>query len=249
MALISIKELSLDKRLSSVSLDLQEGEVLGLIGPNGAGKTSLLHCLAGIEAYQGEIHLKQQSLKKYSDTERARLLGLLPQGCQSAWSLRVRDVISLGRLPWQDEDHTKILAAAQMTGVDQWLNHAVDQLSGGEQLRVWLARVLAGEPQIVLADEPLASLDLYYQCHVLSLLRDYVKVRPEGKAVRSVMVSLHDLSMAARYCDRLCLLHQGHVWALGRPEEVLTQQNIFDVYQVNSRVDLLADPPVVSVLG
>lgn len=249
MAVITIKDLSLDKRLKSIHLDLQEGEVLGLIGPNGAGKTSLLHCLAGIESFQGEILLKQQPLNTFSDTARARRLGLLPQGSQSAWSLRVRDVISLGRLPWQDEDPAKIIAAAELTGVDQWMNHLVDQLSGGEQLRVWLARVFAGEPEILLADEPLASLDLYYQCRVLSLLRDYVKARPEGKASRSVMVSLHDLSMAARYCDRLCLLHQGRVWSLGRPDEVLTQQNLLDVYQVNCQIDLNAVPPVVSVLG
>lgn len=249
MALVELHKVSLDKRLDDVSLDLQSGEVLGLIGPNGAGKTSLLHCLAGIEPYQGDIHLLDRSLTHFSHLERARLMGLLPQGCQSAWSLSVHDVISLGRLPWQDEDPEKILDAAKATGVEGWLNHSVDQLSGGEQLRVWLARVLAGEPKILLADEPLASLDLYYQCQVLSLLRDYAHLNTPNESDQSVIVSLHDLSMAARYCDRLCLLHHGKVFALGSPSEVLTEANLLEVYQVKAQIDLLADPPIISVIG
>lgn len=243
MALITLKNVCLDQRLAAVSLDLHAGEVLGLIGPNGAGKTSLLHCIAGIESFQGDIFLQGQALHQHSALSKARLLGLLPQGCQSAWSLRVRDIISLGRLPWQDDSPEKIRRAAEMTGVFAWLDHPVDQLSGGEQVRVWLARVLAGEPSVLLADEPLASLDLYYQIHVLSLLREY------SQQQRGVILSMHDLAMAARVCDRICLMHQGQVFALGTPEEVLTAENIMAVYQVEVHLDLTATPPVVSVLG
>lgn len=249
MAVMTLRNLTLDKRLESVDLDVQAGEVLGLIGPNGAGKTSLLHCLAGIESGQGEITLFDQPLADYSNTSRAQLLALLPQRCQSAWSLTARDVISLGRLPWQDEDQQKITAAAELTGVSAWLDLPVDKLSGGELLRVWLARVLAGEPQILLADEPLASLDLYYQCHVLSLLRDYTRQDHPKYPNRSVLVSIHDLSMAARFCDRLCLMHQGRVFALGSPGEVLTEEKLLNVYRVQTAINLESNPPVVSVIG
>lgn len=243
MALIALKNVSLDQRLAAISLDLHAGEVLGLIGPNGAGKTSLLHCLAGIESCQGDIFLHDHALNQHTALSRARLLGLLPQGCQSAWSLRVRDIISLGRLPWQDEDPDKIRHAAEITGVLEWLDHPVDQLSGGEQARVWLARVLAGEPSVLLADEPLASLDLYYQVHVLSLLRKY------SRHQRGVILSMHDLSMAARVCDRICLMHQGRIYALGTPKDVLTPENLMAVYQVSVHLDLAATPPIVSVIG
>ncbi|WP_417579167.1 ABC transporter ATP-binding protein [Nitrincola sp.] len=243
MALIEMLGVTLDQRLSGVDLDLRPGEMLGLIGPNGAGKTSLLHCLAGVETCKGDIHLLGESLQDYPINARARLLGLLPQRCQSAWSLSVRDIICLGRLPWGDDNPSVVAQVAEITGVSDWLDHPVDQLSGGEQSRVWLARVLAGEPRVLLADEPLASLDLYYQCHVLALLRRYAQ---EEKAV---MLSVHDLSMAARYCDRLCLLHQGRVFALGTPAEVLTYENLLAVYQVQVQLDLAATPPIVSVLG
>lgn len=243
MALIEVSGLTVDTRLKAIDLAVQPGEMLGLIGPNGAGKTTLLHCLAGIEPYQGDIQLHDAPLEKLSVQQRARQIGLLPQRCQSAWALSVRDIISLGRLPWGDESKTPVERVAHQTGVTQWLDQPVDKLSGGEQARVWLARVLAGEPQLLLADEPLASLDLYYQCRVLELLRHYAQQH------HGVIVSLHDLAQAARYCDRLCLLHRGQVYAQGTPAEVLTVDNLRAVYQVEACVDLQAHPPIISVIG
>lgn len=243
MALIEASGLSVDTRLKAVGLTVQSGEMLGLIGPNGAGKTTLLHCLAGIEPCQGEVHLQNTPLEQFSVQQRARQIGLLPQRCQSAWALSVRDIVGLGRLPWGDESNEQVEWAAHQTGVTQWLDQPVDKLSGGEQARVWLARVLAGNPQLLLADEPLASLDLYYQCRVLELLRSY------AQEARGVIVALHDLAQAARYCDRLCMLHQGQVYAQGTPEQVLTVENLRAVYQVEASVDLQIQPPVISVIG
>lgn len=243
VALIEVQQLQLPGRLQPLDFQLQPGELLGLIGPNGAGKSSLLHCLAGIEPGQGEIRLQGRELQQWSPQTRAQQIGLLPQRCQSAWALKVADIIALGRLPWGDEDADAIARAAQLAGVEQWLQRPVARLSGGEQARVWLARVLAGEPQLLLADEPLASLDLYYQCRVLECLRAY------ASGERAVILSLHDLSLAARSCDRLCLLDQGRVHALGTPAQVLTVENLRAVYGIEAQIDLQAEPPLVVALG
>lgn len=239
MELINIHQLGMGQRLQDVSLTLHKGEVLGILGANGAGKSTLLHCLAGIEDYRGEICLQGQPLSKIPERQRAQQIGFLPQSSQSAWALSVRDVISLGRLPWGDENAEAVVQAADATGVTDWLERPVDRLSGGQQARVWLARVLAGQPKVLLADEPVASLDLNQQQHVLRLLRDY------ARSGRGVMLSIHDLSLAARYCDRLCLLHEGRLLALGPVADVLTAGNLQLAFGVDARIDLQAEPPIV----
>ncbi|PSL12207.1 iron complex transport system ATP-binding protein [Marinobacterium halophilum] len=242
MAVIRIEQLQLDSRLAGVSLNLKPGELFGVIGPNGSGKSSLLECIAGLQRYTGDIHLDEHNLAHMPGQARARRIALLPQRCQSAWALKVADVIALGRLPWGDEDADIIARAARQTGVFEWFDARVDHLSGGEQARVWLARVLAGRPEVILADEPLASLDLHYQQRVLELLRDY------ARAERSVLLSIHDLTLAAQWCDRLVLLDSGRVHAIGTPETVLTPDNIRHVYDVEVEVDFSASRPSVRVL-
>jgi iron complex transport system ATP-binding protein len=242
MALITIEQLQLDRRLAGINLDLQPGELLGVIGPNGAGKSSLLECIAGLQPYIGRIELEGEDLNRLHGLKRARRIALLPQRCQSAWALKVADVIALGRLPWGDEDAGLIELAAEHTGVSEWLDSRVDHLSGGEQARVWLARVLAGQPDIILADEPLASLDLHYQQRVLELLRKH------AQAQRSVILSLHDLNLAAHWCDRLVLLDAGRIHAIGTPQQVLTPEAIRQVYEVEAEVDFSRDQPLIRVL-
>lgn len=239
MDLISIQHLGVGQRLMDVDLNLKAGEMLGIIGANGAGKSTLLHCLAGIQAHQGDIRLAGTAIKTLPQRQRAQQLGFLPQSSTSAWALTVRDVISLGRLPWGDDNADAIAQAAAVAGVDSWLGRQVDQLSGGQQARVWLARVLAGQPRVILADEPVASLDLFQQQNVLRLLRRY------ARSGRAVMLSIHDLSLAARYCDRLCLLHEGRLLALGTPAEVLTRHHLQQAFQIDAHIDLESDPPVI----
>jgi len=243
MALIEIEQLQLDSRLAAINLSLEPGELLGVIGPNGAGKSSLLECIAGLQPYGGRIALEGQDLSRLHGLKRARRIALLPQRCQSAWALKVADVIALGRLPWGDEDAALIEQAAQHTGVAEWMDSRVDHLSGGEQARVWLARVLAGQPDLILADEPLASLDLYYQQRVLELLRKH------AQSQRSVILSIHDLNLAAHWCDRLVLLDSGRVHAIGTPRQVLTPESIRQVYDVDAEVDFSREQPLIRVLG
>lgn len=239
MELISVSQLSVDRRLQGISLNLCAGEVLGILGANGAGKSTLLHCLAGIQEYQGEVLLQGHPLTRVPERQRAQQVGFLPQSSQSAWALSVRDVISLGRLPWGDSNTEAIVQAATATGVTDWLERPVDRLSGGQQARVWLARVLAGQPRVLLADEPVASLDLRQQQVVLDLLRDY------AAGGCGVMLSIHGLSLAARYCDRLALLHEGRLLALGGVAEVLTVEYLQQAFAVDAYIDLQGQPPIV----
>lgn len=241
MALIRTQHVNLGARLTDVSLTLAPGEMLGVIGPNGAGKSSLLQCLAGLLPCQGEVLLAGQPLAAMPARHRAQQLGYLPQACDSAWSLSVADIVALGRLPWGDQDREAMERAMTQSGVLALQGRKVDHLSGGEQARVWLARVLAGQPRVLLADEPIASLDLYHQRRVMDVLRRY------AHAERAVVLALHDLSLAARYCDQLCLLDQGRVHALGTPAEVLTEANLSAVFRVPVHVDLSASPPVIVV--
>jgi len=243
MDLMQVQALSLEQRLVSVGLELGPGELLGIIGPNGAGKSSLLETLAGIHPCTGVIRFEDEPVDRLDPLERARKIAFLPQRSNTAWALKVRDVIALGRLPWGDESHAIIARAARATGVEEWLDEPVDRLSGGEQARVWMARLLAGEPRVILADEPLASLDLYYQQQILGLLRDYTSRE------RGVMLSLHDLSLAAGWCDRVVLLEAGRVVDVGTPQEVLTAQNLQQVFRVQADIDFSSAIPSLRMQG
>lgn len=237
MNTLDVQGLRVDTRLADISFQLQAGEMLGLIGPNGAGKSTLLNCLANLQPYQGSVLFDGHAVAALSARERAQKIGFLPQAGASAWALRVADVVALGRLPWGDTDARAMQNAVELSGIETLLSRTVDQLSGGEQARVWLARVLAGEPEIVLADEPIASLDLFYQRNIMASLRRY------ASAGRAVVLAIHDLGFAARYCDRLCLLKNGRVRALGLPSDVLTEARVYEVFGVETEIDLQANPP------
>jgi len=239
MALIEVRDLTLQKRLACVSFTLPPGEMLGIIGPNGAGKSSLLQSLAGLLPAKGEINFKERPLHTLDDEERARNIGYLPQFCDSAWALAVEEIVALGRLPWRDRDQSIIRDAMRETGIEAMASSRINQLSGGEQARVWLARVLAGTPNLILADEPIASLDLYYQAKIMDALSQHVN------GTRGVILAIHDLSLAARYCDRFCLLKEGKIHAFGKPEEVLTEEILSDAFAVPIHVDLDNSPPII----
>ena len=239
MELMHARNLCVAERLHGVDLTLNAGEVVGIIGPNGSGKSTLLNCLAGVQRHHGQVNISGRPSQQLSPSQRAQQVALLPQASQSAWALDVESIVTLGRLPWGDEDRDKIHHAMHQAGVWQWRSRRIDQLSGGEQTRVWLARVLAGEPQVLIADEPIASLDLYYQRHILELLKAY------ASEARGVLVSIHDLALAARYCDRLCLMHEGRLYHSGTPQQVLTAAHLAEVFNVDVHVDFSVQPPII----
>ena len=239
MALIEARNLTLENRLDSVSFAMEPGEMLAVIGPNGAGKSSLLQSLAGLLPTEGDIFLSNTPLRALKPTDRARQIGFLPQFCDSAWALAVEEIVALGRLPWHDRDVEAIQQAMRETGTEGMAQKNINQLSGGEQARVWLARVLASTPHIIVADEPVANLDLYYQAKIMNILRQHTS---EG---RGVILAIHDLALAARYCDRFCLLKQGRIHAFGPPETVLTEVALSDAFGVPIHVDLTHSPPII----
>jgi iron complex transport system ATP-binding protein len=198
-----------------------------------------LNAIGGLLDSSGEIELSGQNIDQLSRVERARKVALQPQFVESVWALSVHDIVSMGRLPWGDSDQKIIHRVMQQTKIQDFAQRHVNELSGGERARVWLARVLANQPRVLLVDEPVANLDIHYQQEVMQILVDYAN---EGHAV---IIAIHDLSLAARYCDRLCLLHRGQQIKTGKVEAVLNSQVLFPVFDVDVYVDLQNSPPVV----
>ena len=223
--------------LAAVELMVEPGEVVGLLGPNGAGKTSLLRALARLDRPAGgRIMLEGRPLDSFGRAELARLLAFLPQPPETAWPITVENLVGLGRLPFQpalgrptEVDREATEHAISACGLDAFRDRPVTMLSAGEASRAFLARALAGRPRLLLADEPTANLDPAHQITAMTVLREVAK---EGG---SVVMAQHDLPLAARYCDRLILLGGGRVVAQGRPEEVLTSDNLAAVFGIRGR--------------
>ncbi len=239
MDMMTIRQLSVAQRLRDFSIDIRCGEMLGVIGPNGAGKSTLLSAIAGLLDYQGEIHIGATDLAALEPYQRARKVALQPQFIETAWALSVHDVVSLGRLPWGDSDQHIIIDAMRQAEVEALAQRPVDLLSGGEKARVWLARVLANQAQFLLVDEPVANLDLNHQQQAMTLLKSYAQ---QGHAV---VIAIHDLSLAARFCDQLCLVNGGRQVCNGKVEAVLTEVQLTPVFETEVFIDLAAQPPVV----
>lgn len=239
MDLMTLQNLCVKERIVDINLHLIKNQIMGLIGPNGAGKSTLLNAIAGALEYSGQVRLSGEDIRCMSPDIKAQRIALQPQFIESAWALSVHDIVSMGRIPWGDSDQQIIHRVMQQANVEQFARRRVNELSGGERARVWLARVLANEPQILLVDEPVANLDIHYQQQVMQMLREF------AQAGHTVLIAIHDLSLAARYCDRLCLLHQGKQVVTGSVKQVLHSELLSTVFDVPVYVDLKNNPPVV----
>jgi iron complex transport system ATP-binding protein len=222
--------------LHEVSLSLHRQHLVALVGPNGAGKTTLLRALAGLQSSTGAIHVAGDTLASLSLRERAKRFGYLPQGHVVHWPLDVKDVVALGRYPHGATDPARLTSsdkaaverAMQATDVVAFADRRVTELSGGERSRVALARVLAVEAPIVLADEPTASLDPRYQIDVMTNLRD---VANSGVLV---IVVTHDLGLAARFADTVLVMSDGRLAAQGAPRQALSDDIVANVFRIST---------------
>ncbi|MDR7155974.1 iron complex transport system ATP-binding protein [Sphingobium xenophagum] len=236
--------------LHDIDATLAPGALIGIIGPNGAGKSTLVRAMLGlINTTRGRVTIDGRAIATLPPRERARAIAYLPQGQTLHWPLSVERLVALGRLPHLGPmsrigaaDHDAIGAAMARTDVAHLAGRIATELSGGERARVMLARALAvGAPGLAV-DEPLAALDPGHQIDVMQMLAR------EAQVGGLVIAVLHDLSMAARYCDRLLLLDRGTLVADGAPDAVLTQDRLRAVYGITSRIDLTATPPLVAPL-
>lgn len=223
--------------VQDLSFQVQSGELLALIGPNGAGKSTVLRALAQLLPHQGRVLLDGEDLARLAPHQRARRLAYLAQGDQVAWPLQVRDFVALGRLPHQGRWRLASASKTDQNAVDAALSamHLTDMaerhlhaLSGGERARARLARAMAVQAPLLLADEPVAALDPYHQLSVMELLR------AQCNTGHAVVVVLHDLTLASRFCDRVLLLQGGRAVACGAPRHVLTPAHLQRVYQVQA---------------
>lgn len=223
--------------LRGISAACPPGRITALVGPNGAGKTSLLTCLAGLHAPdKGQALLEEIPVISLPDQTRARRIGYLPQGQEVHWDISVRALVALGRFAHRsrfaaesDADRAAIARAMSAMQVDDFADRPVATLSGGERARALLARVLAGQPDWLLADEPLANLDIGHQQQVLHALR---AIAAQGTGV---VIVLHDLNHALSVADEAILLDKGRIAATGPCDKVLTPERISAVYGLSVR--------------
>jgi iron complex transport system ATP-binding protein len=238
--LLEVRELTLVTAgrtlLQPCSFTLARGELLGIIGPNGAGKSSLLKALAGLlQPHAGAILLDGTPLASFSATERARRLAYLEQQPQASWPLAARDIVALGLLnrgPSGTDAQSCIAAAMNAAGCAALAERQFHTLSAGERLQVHLGRLFASDTPLILADEPTAALDLWHQHHLLRTLRAQCQ---RGKGM---VVVLHDLALAARYCSRLLLFDHGALVRDGSAATVLQPELLERCYRVRARFDV-----------
>jgi iron complex transport system ATP-binding protein len=219
--------------LRNISLDVNAGEVLALIGPNGVGKSTLLRACSGtLKPIGGCVLIDGQDVHRLRVEDRAKLIAVVPQAVRLPEIFNVFETVLMGRTPYvgwlgreSEKDRLAVEAALDRTYTLDLADRPIGELSGGEQQRVMIARALAQSARILLLDEPTAHLDLKHQASVLSLVSDLAHA--ENYAV---LIALHDLNLAAQYADRVALLSNGSVAAIGTPEEVLTEENLSPAY-------------------
>jgi len=223
--------------LENISMDLDRSEVIGIVGPNGAGKSTLIRCIDRIlTPRDGIILLDENDISKMTRMEIAKEMGYVPQTTARVFPATVFDTVLMGRRPhlgWKssEEDIDKVLEVLELLGIMEFAMRDFNEISGGQQQKVLIARALAQEADILLLDEPTSNLDIRHQLEVMDIMKGIVK----RKGI-SEIVAIHDLNLASRYTDRLLMMNGGRIFAAGNPESVLTVENIRRAYGVEALV-------------
>jgi len=234
--------------IEDLSLTLQKGKITALIGPNGCGKSTLLKSLSRInKAANGQVLLNNKSLDDFADKQLAQLMSLLPQVLITPEGITVQRLVEYGRSPYLShwgklgtEDKEKVQQAMQETGVVEFAKQPVESLSGGQRQRAWIAMILAQDTDIVMLDEPTTYLDLSHQIELMKLMQ---AMKNKGK---TVIVVLHDLNQACRYCDHLVVMKDGNLIVEGEPDDIFTETMLHDVFSLQAKVikDPIANTPM-----
>jgi len=235
--------------LKDICIELAASEMLSVIGPNGAGKSTLLRCIDRILSPQkGCILLDGQNIKKMSRMELAKKMGYIPQSATQVFPATVFDVVLMGRRPhigWRsgEEDTEKVLETLQLLNIEDLSMRDINELSGGQQQKVFIACALTQEPDVLLLDEPTSNLDIRHQLEVMDIIKNIVR----EKKISAIM-AIHDLNLAARYADRIIMMNSGKIFSAGDPVSVLTPDNIKEVYGVEAEViDKRGRPHIVPI--
>jgi iron complex transport system ATP-binding protein len=225
--------------LSDISLDFQAGEFTGVIGPNGSGKSTLLKLIGGILPSPPEtVFFKNHELSHYKKKDLAVSIAWIPQEKQMAFSFKVIDIVLMGRHPYLsplsfegENDYQIAEEAMKQTQVLEFANRSFNEISGGEKQRVMIASAISQKPELMLLDEPTSALDIKYQVEILNILKQL----NEGEN-KSLILAMHDLHLASKFCRRLVLLKEGRVFCEGPPAEVLKKEILEEVYEVKVKI-------------
>lgn len=222
--------------IHNIHLNITAGETVAIVGPNGAGKTSLLKCLYGeYTNYNGNIYLNGKSLKTFNNKEIAKKIAVVSQQSESVFNLTVLDIVTMGLIPHKglfdintDVDRHNIKQSLIKVDLIKKQHQLFSTLSGGEQQRVLIARAIVQSPDILMMDEPTNHLDMYYQ-HQILMLAKTLNI--------TLLITIHDLNLAAQYCDRVIMLNNGRLIADDTPEHVFTSEKLTDVYKLECHID------------
>jgi iron complex transport system ATP-binding protein len=238
MEILKVNNLCIDfenrEILKNISLHVKQGEILGVIGPNGSGKTTLFRSICGsLKPKSGNVIFNDKDISEYSAGEISKNISAIPQMVQILYPFTVEEFVLMGRFPHsgrygysQEKDYAVMNRVIEMTDIGSIRNRRMSELSGGERQRVIIAQGFVQEANFMMLDEPTAHLDIYHQVQLLNLLDKY-----NNECGVTILVVLHDLNLAASYCDRLVLMKKGAIYKEGSVAEVLTYQNIEEVYQ------------------
>jgi iron complex transport system ATP-binding protein len=241
--------------LKNIDFSVRKGEFLGIVGPNGSGKTTLLKSILNyLKPASGSVHVNGMDVESLGSRELARIMAVVSQVISVSFEFSVEDIVMMGRTPYingseKQEDYEIAREAMKKTSTYEFRDRPVTQLSGGELQRVIIARAFAQSPMILLLDEPTSHLDIAHQIDILGLVKE------ASRNDMSVIAVIHDLNLAAYYCDRICLLKEGQIVAAGQPDTVLTPKNLH--YAFNIQIDVSVSPttrslyimPVLEPLG
>ncbi len=243
---LSVKNIdfSYDRKeiLKDISFDVQSGELLALVGPNGVGKTTLLKCINRIHSISaGQISIDGKDVYRLKGRSLGRYFSYVPQNTNSSFPITVIDMIMIGRLPFINfkltkKDKDKVFAVLAELDLEAFAFNQINSLSGGERQRVFVARAIVQEPKVILLDEPTSNLDMKHQLEILRIIKGLIK----EKGISGVM-TIHDLNLAAMFCDKVLMLKDKKIHAYGSVKDVITTENIRAVYGVETEVKQQGD--------